>query len=354
MQHARLHSIDRIFLASSKRDQTPASLREIDGAEQKNSIRQRQMSSLPHINVWAQWLSDHSLAVTLVLALFALLSEAAGRTVSTQSRTSQSTTRQWASTWLTNAALLACAIAVSLSLGPWLSPWFSDALSGKSGLLVWLGFDRGASVAHVVVGIFLLDLIAYALHRVMHFVPLLWRLHQVHHSDTVMNASTHFRQHPLAMIATIAMQVPLLWLMGIPAISWVLYLVLASAVELWHHSAMRLPVSLDRWLGIVVVTPQFHRTHHNQARKFHDANYSSVFPLWDRLFGTAALAPLSAPLGLTRWKPTQNAGVISVDACLLMPLRPLIAPIAQSLTRPVGKPTVRDNQKLHTNNRGNT
>lgn len=312
--------------------------------------------------VWASWLSDHSLTVTVAMALFAFAVEGLSRhrtksrnAITQSTKNSSSGVRNpWVRTWLTNAFLLACAMVVSWLLGPWLSPWFSDALSGQTGLLVWLGFDRGVSVAHIIIGIFLLDLMAYALHRVLHAVPIFWRLHQVHHSDTVMNASTHFRQHPLQLIITTALQLPLLWVLGIPGTSWVLYAVLAAAVELWHHSSMRLPVALQRWLGWIVVTPNFHRTHHNQERQFHDANYGAVFTMWDRLFGTATSAPLAAPLGLRRWKSLEAAGVIAFDACMAMPFRPLITPAAHTSTRTVGKSAVCVSQKLRTNTRGKT
>lgn len=318
------------------------------------------MTSASTLVIWAQWLSDYSLVITLTLALIAFAVEGLWRAlakgknalVATAQIQSPGVTTPWARTWLTNASLLACAMVLSWLLGLWLSPWFSEALSGKAGLLVWLGFDQAVSVAHIIIGIFLLDLMAYALHRVMHIVPIFWRLHQVHHSDTVMNASTHFRQHPLQLILATALQLPLLWLLGIPGISWVVYAVVAAAVELWHHSSMRLPVAIERWLSLIIVTPNFHRTHHNHERKFHDANYGAVFTLWDRLFGTAASAPLTAPLGLSRWKSAEVDGVIAFDACMVMPFRPLITPVAHRLNRKVSTSAVQASQKLRTNNRG--
>ncbi len=318
------------------------------------------MTAAPILIVWVQWLSDHALATTLAMAVFAFAVEGLWRALAksknalaeTAQNHSVAVTNLWARTWLTNVSFLACAMAVSWLLGLWVSPWFSDALSGKTGLLVWLGFYGGLSVAHIVIGIFLLDLMTYVLHRLMHVVPVFWRLHQVHHSDTVMNASTHFRQHPLQPILATALQLPLLWLLGIPGISWVLYAVLAAAVELWHHSSMSMPASVQRCFAWIVVTPNFHRTHHNQERKFHDANYGAVFTLWDRLFGTAASAPLTAPLGLRRWESSKVVGVIAFDACIMMPFQRLTSPATDTINRTVSKPAVRVSQKLRTHNRG--
>lgn len=282
------------------------------------------MSPAPVVLVWAQWLSDHSLAVTLAMALATFTIEGLWRVrPQANNQTTQTVSpgamKPWASTWFTNAALFACAMALSWLLSPWLSPLFSDALSGHSGLLVWIGADRSSYAIHVILGILLLDFMSYSLHRLMHAVPILWRVHQLHHSDTEMNASTHFRQHPLQLIAAIAMQLPLVWLLGIPGVSWVLYAVLSAAVELWHHSTCRLPARVDRWLSFVVATPNFHLTHHHLERRFHDANYASVFPLWDRLLGTVASAPANAKTGLRDWQPESAERTLPLAVCLTMP-----------------------------------
>ena len=272
--------------------------------------------------VWGQWLSDHSTVMTLLLALLAFSAEALRRIgVHAAQNATPALTKLWASTWLTNASLLACAMAMTWLSDPWLSPWFSEALSGKSGLLPWLGFDHNPSIARIIIAIFLLDFITYVLHRVMHFVPIFWQVHQVHHSVTEMNASTQFRQHPLALITTVAMQLPLLWILGIPGISWVIYAFFSLAVELWHHSTLRLPVRADRWLGFILVTPRFHRTHHHFERRFHDSNYGSVFPIWDRLLGTVATAPVDATTGLISSKPDKTGRTVSLARCLLMPFQ---------------------------------
>ena len=43
----------------------------------------------------------------------------------------------------------------------------------------------------------LLDLAIYAQHRVFHAVPILWRVHRVHHADTDFDVTTGVRFHPL-------------------------------------------------------------------------------------------------------------------------------------------------------------
>lgn len=119
---------------------------------------------------------------------------------------------------------------VSWLLAPLLSPVFSDALSSQTGLLVWLDVANISYVASIIVGVLLLDFLSYGLHRLLHAIPLLWQLHQVHHSDADMNASTHFRQHPLQLVVAMLMQLPALWLLGISGVSWVLYGALSAAI----------------------------------------------------------------------------------------------------------------------------
>ena len=312
------------------------------------------MNPAPAVLVWAQWLSDHSLAVTLAMALVALTIEGLWRVVAANQTTQTvppGTMNRWANTWFTNAALLACAMALSWLLSPWLSPLFSDALSGHTGILPWLGAEQSSSAIHVILGILLLDLMSYSLHRVMHAVPIFWRVHQVHHSDTEMNASTHFRQHPLQLLAAIAMQLPLVWLLGIPGVSWVLYTVLSAVVQLWHHSTLPLPVRVDRWLRLVVVTPQFHRVHHHPERRFHDTNYGAVFPLWDHLFDTVASAPVNATTGLNAWMPDKTGRTLSLATCLLLPFqraRAAAVPSAGKLAATVTARKHKAHQKFQT------
>ena len=333
------------------------------------------MNALPSVSVWAQWLSDYSLSIVLAMALLAFATEAlyrfrqsAHRAHQRSPATAQRQKRprgsnpQWAATWRTNAALLAISVALTCSLAAWLSPLFSAALSGQTGLLVWLGVAHAPNLVAVLLGILLLDVVVYAMHRVMHAVPLLWRIHQVHHSDTAMNASTHFRQHPLQLLATTLMQLPLLWLLGIPGVSWVLYALLSAVVELWHHSAIRLPMSVDRWLGWLVVTPNFHRTHHNPQRLFHDANYGAVFPHWDRLFATFASAPLDASVGLSDRRPAKSGSTLTFSACLAMPFRkartapttPATHPVTAVARASVIGRKLKMRQKLQPNSRGTT
>ncbi len=258
---------------------------------------------------WAQWINAHGTALTVAVAALALVVEASQRSAVGVSR--HGTRSEWRASWFTNVGLLLCALALSWVVAPLLSPWFSSALSGEHGVLAMVELPYAL---RVLLGVLLLDFIGYVAHWLFHRVPWLWRVHQVHHSDTAMNASTHFRQHPLQLLALALVQLPLLYVLGIPAVSWLLLVPIALVLQTWQHAALpgaRAALPLLAWL---LVTPALHRVHHHPERQWHDHNYGNVFSFWDRLFGTLVLPATSAPttrvdtVGLADWPASQSRG----------------------------------------------
>jgi len=273
-----------------------------------------------YLNMSAVWLNEHALAVVATMAVIALITEAMNG--SGLRSASRATTARWLQTWLTNAGLLVCALSVASLLAPWLASSFGVVLSGESGLLAWLKEAGIPYTSQVLLGMLLLDLLNYGLHRVFHRIPLLWRLHQVHHSDTAVNASTHFRQHPVQVVVLPLMQLPMLWLLGISGVSWVLYATLSTVAQLWQHAEPGKLAHANRWLGFVLITRSAHRTHHDQRHVFHDRNYGTLFSVWDRLLGTYSAAPAEFQLGL-RKLPSAKGTTQSVSFmdCLRMPFQ---------------------------------
>jgi len=127
---------------------------------------------------------------------------------------------------------------------------------------------------------------AYWAHRITHKTPLLWRLHRVHHADNAVDLSTSFRNHPLELLITLPVSAAVVLILGTPQSVVVATQTLLVGVTLWQHADITLPPRLDCALGLIVVTPQLHRLHHNPARTTHDSNYGELLTLWDRLFGS--------------------------------------------------------------------
>ncbi len=132
----------------------------------------------------------------------------------------------------------------------------------------------------------LLDLWRYWEHRVWHRVPLLWRFHLVHHSDTHVDVTTSERHHPVEAVLGTAVLSGIVLLLGFSAPALAVYLLVATVVALYSHANLRLPARFERALRRYIVTVPVHAMHHSSVRAHTDSNYGSVLTLWDRCFGT--------------------------------------------------------------------
>ncbi len=145
----------------------------------------------------------------------------------------------------------------------------------------------------VILGVIGIDLVAYWFHRSYHTIPLFWRLHRVHHSDTHMDSATYFRFHPFDWFlenSSIIVATMLFGLdMNIIAFDFILYLPLFIA----QHTSLIVPDWFDKTVGKIIVSPNFHKVHHHQQRVFTDSNYGNIFIVWDKLFGTYKNLPVN-------------------------------------------------------------
>jgi sterol desaturase/sphingolipid hydroxylase (fatty acid hydroxylase superfamily) len=155
--------------------------------------------------------------------------------------------------------------------------WTRDA---QFGLLHWAGLPPLLSAA---VGFLLLDLAFYWWHRLNHVWPLLWRFHNVHHIDPNLDSTTSFRFHPGEIAYSAGFRVVQIGLIGPTAATFFVYELVFLAETVFHHSNVRLPVTLERWLNRVIVTPRMHGIHHSVVRDETNSNYSVVFRWWDVL-----------------------------------------------------------------------
>jgi len=150
----------------------------------------------------------------------------------------------------------------------------------------------------LVVSFVVLDVAIYAQHILTHKIPLLWRLHRVHHGDPMIDATTGLRFHPVEIIGSLLIKVAVVMLLGAPVAAVVVFEVVLNATTIFNHSNVRMPVGLDRWLRWVVVTPDMHRVHHSQIRDETNSNFGFNLPWWDRIFRTYRAQPLAGHLGM--------------------------------------------------------
>jgi sterol desaturase/sphingolipid hydroxylase (fatty acid hydroxylase superfamily) len=159
------------------------------------------------------------------------------------------------------------------------------------GFAHWLAFPFWAAILLTLV---VRSLASYGLHRAAHAVPLLWRMHRVHHCDTAVDLSTGFRHHPgeLLYIAAAFAALAVLFGFSVPALAG--YELAAAIFALWTHANLRLPDRADRGLGWLFATPALHHVHHSASQAETDSNYGELLILWDRLFGTCRRLDIEA------------------------------------------------------------
>jgi sterol desaturase/sphingolipid hydroxylase (fatty acid hydroxylase superfamily) len=179
-----------------------------------------------------------------------------------------------------------------------------------------------------------LDLAYYVQHRLLHQVPLLWRLHRVHHTDRDYDFSTGLRFHPLEAVFTTGFGLAVVVALGPPPEAAALYGFIHLGWSLFAHANLRLPLPADRALRRALVTPDLHRTHHSAAPGEAMTNFGAVMPLWDRLFGTyldqPALGHTDMVIGLPAYRDArhQRLGDMLLQPFLAEPDAPEASPRA--------------------------
>jgi sterol desaturase/sphingolipid hydroxylase (fatty acid hydroxylase superfamily) len=151
------------------------------------------------------------------------------------------------------------------------------------GLSNLLGLKGGLEIALTVI---LYDGLNYGWHRMLHEVPFLWRFHKYHHTDTQVDVTTALRFQPgeLALSFIVKLGFVLIW--GPTLLAYFVFEGLITAYALFHHSNVDLP---DRWemrLRWIHMTPRLHAAHHTVSIRSRDGNYSTIFLIWDKIFGS--------------------------------------------------------------------
>ncbi len=136
-----------------------------------------------------------------------------------------------------------------------------------------------------------LDLAIYFQHFVFHAVPVLWRLHQVHHVDLDFDVSTGVRFHTFEILLSAVFKLALVFAIGPTATAVIAFEVLLNATAMFNHSNVQMPVWLDSRLRWLLVTPDMHRVHHSVDRRETNSNFGFSVPWWDYLMGTYRAQP---------------------------------------------------------------
>ena len=151
----------------------------------------------------------------------------------------------------------------------------------------------------ILIAIVVLDLAIYGQHVLFHKVPVLWRLHQVHHADVDFDVSTALRFHPVEIALSMLIKIGVVLALGAPAIAVVLFEIILNGCAMFNHANIKLPGRLDAVLRRILVTPDMHRVHHSVIRRETDSNFGFNLSIWDRIFGTYRAQPEAGHTGMT-------------------------------------------------------
>jgi sterol desaturase/sphingolipid hydroxylase (fatty acid hydroxylase superfamily) len=174
--------------------------------------------------------------------------------------------------------------------------------------------------AAVLLGVLLLDLVIYFQHVLFHAVPLLARLHAVHHADPDFDLTTGIRFHPVEALLSALIKFGAVVALGAPVLAVLIFEVLLNGTAMFNHANVALPAWLEPWVRRALVTPDMHRVHHSVIQAERDSNYGFCLSLWDRLFGTYTSAPRGElDVGLATWR--DPAAVATLGGVLGMPFR---------------------------------
>lgn len=181
--------------------------------------------------------------------------------------------------------------------------------------LSWPGWLEG------LLALLILDFAVWAQHLITHKVPLLWRLHRVHHADRDMDVTTAVRFHPVEILLSMLVKIALVYLLGASAVAVVAFEALLNGTALFNHANLKLPRAADAVLRLVLVTPDMHRVHHSQHRAEHDSNYGFALSVWDRMMGTYVAQPKEGHDGMTVGLQWQDNRPADLGWSLTLPFR---------------------------------
>ncbi|MEO9903116.1 MULTISPECIES: sterol desaturase family protein [Alphaproteobacteria] len=203
---------------------------------------------------------------------------------------------------------------------------------GGVGLAIWaqtndVGLFNASGWTGLLVGVgafLVLDFGVWFQHWAAHKVPILWRMHQVHHADGDVDVTTALRFHPLEILLSFVWKGLLIVALGAPPEAVLVFEVVLNGAAMFNHANVTLPKPVDAILRLVIVTPDMHRVHHSADWVETDSNYGFNLSIWDRLFRTYIDQPAKGHLGMTiGLADDMTVGARKLPWSLMLPFRPL-------------------------------
>lgn len=152
--------------------------------------------------------------------------------------------------------------------------------------------------AEFILTILLLDLLIYWQHRLLHTVPLLARIHRMHHTDRDIDATTALRFHPLEIVLSMFIKTAAVWILGAPAPAVLVFEIILNGTAMFNHANLFIPYRIDAEVRKLLITPDMHRIHHSVRKTERNSNYGFALAWWDRLFGSYTAEPADGYEGM--------------------------------------------------------
>ena len=187
---------------------------------------------------------------------------------------------------------------------------------GVFNILQWNGW------AELAIAVILMDFAIWLQHVMVHAIPMLWRLHRMHHADLDYDVTTGARFHPIEILLSLGIKFCVIALTGASPEAVLVFEVLLNATAMFNHANVRLPLKLDAVLRLFVVTPDMHRVHHSAIPRECNSNFGFNLPWWDQLFGTYIAQPemghADMTIGLDMFREERDE---RLDQMLIQPFR---------------------------------
>jgi sterol desaturase/sphingolipid hydroxylase (fatty acid hydroxylase superfamily) len=228
--------------------------------------------------------------------------------------------------WSCHLILLFCESLLVYAVLRWSGPLLTAAAfaDSKYGLLNHASLPL---VVRCILAILVLDLTRFATHRAYHAVPILWRVHQVHHSDPDYDVTTSGRFHPLEAVLSVGAEMIVIALMAPPVVGVIAWQLMSTFQGPFVHANATLPPRVEKLMRALFFTPDLHRIHHSAESSDHGSNFGELFPVWDRLFRTYLSAPAAGQAAMrTGLKEFPREHGADLAYLLMLPFRRMTTP----------------------------
>ncbi len=166
----------------------------------------------------------------------------------------------------------------------------------------------------IIISVILLDAIIYFQHKIFHAIPMLWRIHRVHHADLDFDVTTGIRFHPIEIILSMFIKFVAIVILGPPVFAVIIFEILLNATSIFNHGNIQIPKQIDKLLRWFIVTPDMHRVHHSVELDETNSNFGFSLPWWDRLFGTYRDQPREShelmTIGIKEHRDTRHCAML--------------------------------------------